>query len=92
VDFRVGGLNVRPEIVIANRQWQVFPTETATAGYATASLLASYTIAGPHFTHMLGVNVFNLNDRLYRNHLSFIKNVAPEIGRGVRFSYSMNFY
>ena len=31
-------------------------------------------------------------DRLYRNHLSFIKEVAPEIGRGVRFTYTMNFY
>jgi iron complex outermembrane receptor protein len=38
------------------------------------------------------VNVFNASDRLYRNHLSFIKEFAPEMGRGVRFSYTMHFY
>lgn len=92
LDWRKGGFNVRPELVLANRQWQIFPTETPTAGYALANLLGSYTIAGAHFTHMFGVNVFNVNDRLYRNHLSFIKEFVPEIGRGVRFSYTLNFY
>jgi iron complex outermembrane receptor protein len=91
-DWRQGGFNVRPELVLANRQWQIFPTETPTAGYSVVNLLGSYTIAGPHVTHMFGVNVFNLGDKLYRNHLSFIKEFAPEIGRGVRFSYTLNFY
>jgi iron complex outermembrane receptor protein len=91
-DWRRGGFNVRPEVALANRQWQIFPTETPTAGYAFVNLLGSYTFAGPHVTHMFGVNAFNLNDKLYRNHLSFIKEFAPEIGRGVRFSYTLNFY
>jgi iron complex outermembrane receptor protein len=38
------------------------------------------------------VNSFNLSDRLYRNHSSFIKNLAPEIGRGVRFTYRVQFF
>jgi iron complex outermembrane receptor protein len=38
------------------------------------------------------VNLFNATDRLYRNHLSFIKDVAPEIGRGVRFTYTLRFF
>ncbi len=92
LDWRRGGFNVRPELSLVNRQWQIFPTETATAGYAVVNLLSSYTVAGPHVTHMFGVNVFNVNDKLYRNHLSFIKEFAPEIGRGVRFSYTLNFY
>ena len=92
LDYRRGGLNVRPELVLTNRQWQIFPTETATAGYAVANLLANYTVAGAHFTQNFGVNFFNMGDRLYRNHLSFIKEFAPEIGRGVRFSYTLNFY
>lgn len=36
--------------------------------------------------------VFNLGDRLYRNHSSFIKDLAPEIGRGVRVTYIMRFF
>jgi iron complex outermembrane recepter protein len=92
LDFRRGGLNVRPELMMTNRQWQIFPTETPTAGYAVVNLLANYMVAGAHVTHNFGVNIFNAGDRLYRNHLSFIKEFAPEIGRGVRFSYTMNFY
>ena len=41
---------------------------------------------------MADMNVFNLGDRLYRNHSSFIKDLAPEIGRGVRFTYMVRFF
>ena len=37
-------------------------------------------------------NLFNIGDRLYRNHVSFVKDVAPEIGRGVSFGYSVRFF
>lgn len=47
IDWRRGGFNVRPELMLTNRQWQVFPTETPTAGYVVANLLGSYTIRGP---------------------------------------------
>jgi iron complex outermembrane receptor protein len=33
----------------------------------------------------------NLTDKLYRNHLSFIKAIAPEMGRGLRLAYTMRF-
>jgi iron complex outermembrane recepter protein len=92
LDLRRGTLTIRPELVLSNRQFQVFPTETETAGYAVANLSATYVVATQHVSHLFGVNVFNLSDRLYRNHLSFIKEFAPEIGRGIRVSYTMNFY
>jgi iron complex outermembrane receptor protein len=92
LDFRRGTFTIRPELVLSNRQFQIFPTETETAGYAVGNLTATYVIATQHVSHMFGVNAFNLSDRLYRNHLSFIKEFAPEIGRGVRFTYTMNFY
>jgi iron complex outermembrane receptor protein len=41
---------------------------------------------------MFSVNLYNAGDRLYRNHLSFIKEFAPEIGRGVQFSYTIRFF
>jgi iron complex outermembrane receptor protein len=92
MDFRWKGLSVRPEGVFARDQDDNFPTETPTAGYALFNLAATYTIARQHFVHVFGVNAFNLNDELYRNHLSFIKDLAPEIGRGVRFSYTVRFF
>jgi iron complex outermembrane receptor protein len=92
VDVRWRGLSVRPGVVLANDQTRLFPTETRTAGYTTFNLTSSYTIAGRHTIQNFGVNAFNLGDRLYRNHLSFIKEFAPEIGRGVRFFYSVQFF
>lgn len=91
-DWNRGGFNFRPELLLANRQWQIFPTETETAGYAVFNVMGNYTLATQHIAHMFGVNVFNAGDRLYRNHLSFIKSVAPEIGRGVRVSYTLNWF
>ena len=87
-----GGFSLRPEVVLANRQWQIFPTETETAGYALFNIGASWTRAGQHVMHVVAAQLFNAGDRLWRNHLSFIKELAPEIGRGVRFSYTLNFY
>jgi hypothetical protein len=33
-----------------------------------------------------------LNDKLYRNHVNFIKDLLPEAGRGVRGSYTIRFF
>ncbi|MDX2152474.1 MAG: TonB-dependent receptor [Bryobacteraceae bacterium] len=92
IDYRWKGLSVRPELVLADRQGDVYFNERSTAGYGLVNLHSSYTWATQHFLHSFGVNVFNAGDRLYRNHLSLIKEVAPEIGRGVRFSYNLQWF
>ena len=92
LDWRYKAFDVRPEAVFVRDQDRIFPTETRTAGYALFDLTASYTVARPHYAQVFSVNAFNLGDRLYRNHLSFIKDLAPEIGRGVRFSYTIRYF
>jgi iron complex outermembrane receptor protein len=42
--------------------------------------------------HVVSVTGYNLTDELYRNHTSFIKDLAPEIGRGVKVGYSLRFF
>jgi len=91
-DFRFKGVSVRPEAVIANKQWQLAPNETLTAGYAVFNLTASYTYTQTDRLHTFSVNSFNLGDRLYRNHLNFLKAFAPEIGRGIRFGYTVTWF
>ena len=91
-EARYKGLSVKPELVMAAAQDELFATETRTAGYTVANVNASYTIAQQHLVHVLSASLFNLGDRLYRNHLSFIKDLAPEIGRGVRFTYTVRFF
>ena len=76
---------------MANRQGRVFHHETPSAGYAVLNLTASYTFVTGGAAHILSLDGYNLDDTLYRNHLSFIKAIAPEIGRTVRLSYTVRF-
>jgi len=91
-DFQYKGFRFNPEVVMARDQDRLFTNETRTPGYGVVNLLASYTLAQPHAAHIFSAQGFNLGDKLYFNHLSFIKNFAPEIGRGVRFTYTVRFF
>ena len=92
LDLRYKDLSVRPEAVFAADQDKVFPLETPTAGYGIVNVAASYTIGRQHFAHIITLNAYNLTDRLYRNHVSFIKDLVPEIGRGLRVGYTVRFF
>lgn len=92
MDFKYKGLSVRPEGVFVSPQEKLFPLETRTAGYGLFNVTANYIIGTQHFAHVFGVSGHNLFDKEYRNHLSFIKDLTPEIGRGVRFSYTVRFF
>ncbi|CAN5396237.1 zinc piracy TonB-dependent receptor ZnuD [soil metagenome] len=92
LDFRYGGLSVRPEVVVAASQERIFPLETRTDGYGLFNIGGSYTIGRQHVAHIFTFNAYNLTNKLYRNHLSFIKELAPEIGRGIRVGYTIRFF
>ncbi len=91
-DYKSAGFQFTPELILASQQHQTFTGEMRTPGYAVVNLKASYTHAQQHLAHQFSVNVFNVGNRLYRNHSSFIKDLAPEIGRGVRFTYMVRFF
>ncbi len=92
LDWRWNHLEVKPELILANAQSQTFPTETRTPGYTAVGLKATYSIPAATAVHQLSFDLFNIGDRLYRNHSSFIKDMAPEIGRGIRFTYMVRFF
>jgi iron complex outermembrane receptor protein len=91
-DWQTNGFRLNSEIIMARDQDRLFTDETRTAGYGIFNVLASYTIAQQHAAHIFSVKGFNLGDKLYFNHLSFLKNFAPEIGRGLRFTYTVRFF
>ena len=88
----VKGLILNPEVVVANHQDRIFTIETPTAGYTVFNFAGSYLIARQHTAHIITFNAFNLGDRVFRNHLSFIKDFAPEMGRGLRVTYTVRFF
>lgn len=92
LDLRYKDLSVRPEAVFAAAQNDVFPLETPTAGYGLVNIAGSYTIGKQHFAHIFSFNAYNLTNKLYRNHVSFIKELVPEIGRGIRVGYTLRFF
>lgn len=92
LDLHYKDLSVRPEWVLVGGQTKVFTNETPTAGYGVVNLGATYLIPGKHFANIFSVNAFNLTNQLYFNHLSFIKDIAPGTGRGVKFSYTVRFF
>ena len=66
--------------------------ETTTDGYTLLSLTASYTVLSGSRQHVVSLRVKNLGDELYRNHSSFIKDLAPEQGRSAQLTYSVRFF
>jgi hypothetical protein len=91
-DARFKGFSFEPTLLLAAPQSQLYFNETRTPGYAVLNLNAGYVWAQTHVLHSFHVVVFNAADRLYRNHVSLIKDYAPEIGRGVRFAYTLRFF
>lgn len=86
------GVSIRPEVVLVRKQDRVYTDETATPGYALFNITGSYTFYNKRFTNIFAVNAYNLSNKYYINHVSFIKDFSPEIGRGVRASYTLRFF
>jgi len=69
----------------------LFVTETPTDGYQLLRLYSAYSIARGNVVHTITGRLDNATDELYRNHLSLIKDLAPEMGRNVKLLYSVKF-
>lgn len=92
LNFRYEGLSLRPEVVFTSAQTKLYQLETRTAGYGLFNIAGSYTIARQHTAHIFSFNAYNLTDKLYRNHVNLVKDLMPEIGRGIRVGYTFRFF
>lgn len=72
-------------------QTRVDRFEQPTAGYAVFNTLVQYQRPSGALIHSVTLAVDNLLDTEYRNHLSRIKSVFPEAGRGLRMTYRLYF-
>ncbi len=92
LDVPIGGVKFGPEFVFTARQNNVFGSETATPGSTVINLGASYLLARGHATHVVAFKAYNLTNETYRLHTSFIKDLAAEMGRGVKLTYAVKFF
>jgi len=84
--FQVGG-----SVTAVSEQDRVHGAETATAGYATARFFGSYSFNHGGVLSTITARLDNATDKLYRNHLNFLKNVLPEAGRSFKLVYTLGF-
>ncbi len=82
---------VRIEGVAAARQDRLGEFEGPTAGYVILNVSAGvrHTIKGR--LNALTLTMENATDRIYRNHLSRVKEIMPEAGRGFTITYRVVF-
>ena len=65
--------------------------ESPTDGYNLLKLYGSYSFVSGKTTSTITARLDNATDTLYRNHLNFLKDLAPEMGRSFRVVYSVKF-
>lgn len=84
--FQVGG-----SAQLVSDQDRVFDEETPTEGYAIARFFSSYSFNRGGVLNTITARLDNATNELYRNHLNYLKDVLPEIGRSFKLVYSVGF-
>ena len=94
----IGGLQyhrnawqVGTQVVSTLDQDRVYDTETPTAGYTTLRLFGAYSLQAGRLLHTFSARFDNVTNELYRNHLSLVKDLVPEMGRNARVVWSVRF-
>ncbi|MDZ7778566.1 MAG: TonB-dependent receptor [Gemmatimonadota bacterium] len=82
---------VRGETNLAARQDRIGEFETVTPGYAVFDASAGLRLTVSGRLHVLTVSADNVTDAEYRNHLSRVKEIMPEAGRGLSITYRVVF-
>ena len=84
--FQAGG-----EIVTAAKQERLAGVEEPTDGYTLLKLFGSYSFATGRGVSTITARLDNATNELYRNHLSLIKQLVPEMGRNFKLLYNVKF-
>ena len=88
---KVNSLSVGLNLKWATRQEKVDLFEEPTAGYTVYGASVQYILGQNKYIHAISVNLDNIFDTEYRNHLSRVKSILPEAGRSLRASYKIYF-
>jgi iron complex outermembrane receptor protein len=91
VRYQRNALQLGGQVVAAAAQDRVSTNETSTEGYTLLKLYSSYSFNGGGGVHTVTARLDNVTDELYRNHLSLIKDLVPEMGRNFKLVYSIRF-
>jgi iron complex outermembrane recepter protein len=89
--YQKNALQAGGTITLTSDQSRVFGAETPTPGAAVVKLFGSYSFVGGGVTHTVTARLDNAANKLYRNHLNYLKDLLPEMGRNFKIVYSVSF-
>ena len=91
IEKRISFLNNTIEGIFVSNQNKLGEFEYPTDGYKLLNYNCSYTFSKSENIHQIIFQVTNILDETYYNHLSKIKMIMPEPGRGINLRYKVNF-
>jgi iron complex outermembrane receptor protein len=91
VRYQHNGIQAGGEVIGAATQDRVSGVEEPTDGYTLVKLFASYSFMTGGATSTITARLDNATNELYRNHLSLIKQLVPEMGRNFKLLYNVRF-
>jgi iron complex outermembrane receptor protein len=89
--FEKKNVHLEGEVKNVGKQDRVYGAETPTDGYTLVNAHGSYRITNGRAVHTVTLRADNIGDELYRNHLSYIKDLTPEMGRTFKLVYGVRF-
>ena len=89
--FQRNAMQVGGTLALTAEQDRVFGSETTTPGYTLLKLYGSYSFVAGGVTNTITARLDNATNKLYRNHLNYLKDLLPEMGRNFKLVYSVSF-
>jgi iron complex outermembrane receptor protein len=89
--YQKNALQVGGSVTATGDQTRVFGEETPTEGAAVVRFFGSYSFLAGGVTNTLTARLENAANKRYFNHLNYLKDVLPEIGRNFKLVYTVSF-
>ena len=89
--YQKNALQIGGTVNLTAEQDRVFGAETPTPGYGLLKLYGSYSFVTRGVTNTITARLDNATNNRYRNHLNYLKDVLPEMGRNFKVVYSVGF-
>lgn len=89
--YQKNALQIGGQVNAVAEQARVFGAETPTASYALLKFFGSYSFVTGAMTNTITGRLDNATNEKYRNHLNYLKDLLPEMGRTFKIVYSVSF-
>jgi iron complex outermembrane receptor protein len=87
IKFNLDKISFGASFEAVTKQDKVDLFEEPTPGYGITNLFMQYSFYSNKVVHNLSLNIDNVFNKEFRNHLSRVKSIMPEAGRNFRFTF-----